>query len=353
MRDPKKEQTLNELGFAWEFVQDYPINKIDWKEADENHARLGVKLDLDVAVGYAEAMEAGADWTAITVKHTGEPLDQLIDGRHSTAAMKLAKPERKTVDAYVIRDHDPYRIDMLIRISNVNNGRESSVSERLLHIAEMRRIWPHTTLKELSQRFHVKQKVITEYIKVLDSEKRAEGLGVGHIIRGSRHQFSMDIKRALNTLQNDVVFVRAVQLLAKHPLELRGQAGNDFVTSLRDAGSERRAMQLMEARDQEISRSEEERKLRKSVTPRTYIDRFMSEVRRVQKRFPGSVEKLYMEGYTCPQLRRERKLVDQVIDILMDTRVKMDTLIEEQERTEAWQSERLGKLTSDATSPTL
>jgi hypothetical protein len=203
----------------------------------------------------------------------------------------------------------------------------------------------------LSLRFDVKQKVISDYLKVLDAEKRAESLGVGHILRGNRAQYSMDLKRSLNTLQNDVVYVRAIQLIAKHPLELRGQAGQDFVGALRDAGSERRAMKVMEDRDREISRADEERKLKKSRTPSTVMTRFMSDVGRVERRYPGTPEKLYMEGYTCPQLSRELKRLERVYEILGAAIEKAQTILEEQERTEAWVAQRLGSPASDNTSP--
>lgn len=349
-RNPVVESELTRQGFAFEFVKDYQIANIDMREAEENPARLGQKLNVEDVFGYAMDMEAGADWMAIVVRDLGEQLDTLINGRHTIEAMGLCKPVRKTVDCYRVREADPLRVDMLIRTINVHNGRKPDVGERLVHIAEMKRMHPHLTVKELSLRFKVSRPKINEYLATLGAELRADGLGVGHIVAG-RH-FSSELKRALNTFQNDAVFVHTAQLIAAHPIDLRGEAGLDLIASLRSAGTERQAMKILEARDKELNTAEAERAIKKTRSPTSRATKYLGQVRSTIKKWPGSVEKLYLAGLgTWRQLRREVKMLDEAIGYQEEVRDAMAKLADEMERAEEWSQRRPGKPSSEATSP--
>lgn len=351
MRNQKIEDELTRQGFVFEFVKDYPLAQIDMKEAEENPARLAAKLDEDAVIAYWMAMEEGADWEAIMVRDRGTPLDQLINGRHSIAAAGHCKPKRTTLDAYRIREADEVRVDVLIRTANIHNGRTPSTAEKLLHIAEERRQHPHLTVKELSVRFRIRRERIAEYLAVIEAEKRATKVGIGHVVHGNRH-FGAELKKALNSLQSDAVFLHAAKLIAVHPLDLRGDAGLDLISSLRGAGTERQAMKIIEAREGELARAAEDRSVKKTRSPSSRATKFMGEVRRVIRRYPGSVEKLYLAGLgSWRQLRREAKVLDEAIGFQEDVRDAMIAMADEMERAEEWAQRRPGRPSSEPTSP--
>jgi hypothetical protein len=354
MRRKDIEDELERRGFEFEFIKDYQLDRADWNEADANEARMGAALDVNTVVQYAMDMEEGADWAPITVLERPGKLDQVINGRHTYAARGMCKPPGLTNDAIRIKgEADPYRIELAIAASNKNNGRQLTHDEKLLHAADLKKRYPHATLKDLAMWLKAKPGTISEYLKAVGAERRADRMQRGSILRRGRH-FSMDLKRALDTLQSDTVFGAAIDLIDAHPLDLRGQAGLDLVASLRSAGSDTKAVKLIDAREVELNKAQADRDRKKSRSPTAPMTRFMGKtsVRGVLKAYPGSVDKLYMEALTCPELKRERKVLDDAIDVLIEARARMTGLIEDHERAaEEAASRRDGKPGSEGISP--
>src|SRR6516162_2138199 len=206
MKDSKTEYFLTSNGYAWQFHQDLPLNQLNMKEAETNPARLGAALDEEYALSIGLAVQDGADLPAIVVLDDGSQLYLIITGRHRVCGVLIfCKPARMTLDAYVVREVDPYRVQLLIRTINTIEGHAPSTQERLTHIAEMRRMFPHASAKELAAQFRVALPTANEYLRVIAMERRAEDLGVGHIVKS--RAFPLRLKAQLQGIQSENVFI--------------------------------------------------------------------------------------------------------------------------------------------------
>jgi hypothetical protein len=338
MKDPKTENWLGLHGYTWQFVAKVPIAKIDLKEAEANPARLGRALDEEYALSIGLAVQDGAELPAVVVLDRGEPQFDVMTGRHRIYGVThFCKPAHDTIDAYVVREVDPYRVELLSRSINVIEGHAPDTTERLTHVAEVRRKFPHSKPHELASQFKLSTKQVNEYLRVLAMEKRADDLGVGHIVRNNR-AFGLKTKADLNSIQNDNVFANAVVMVAKHHNDFRGTAGTTFAKELRAAGSERRALKYIEERDRELTEAEEQRKVKKSRSPSGRATMFVGAARSLLKKYPGTPDKLYLEGLgtTCNELKRELKVLKEARNALDDVEGALEKLIADMERQEEW-----------------
>jgi hypothetical protein len=220
----------------------------------------------------------------------------------------------------------------------------------------MRRLFPHSTAKELASQFRVAAYTAAEYLRVIAMERRADDLGVGHLAKS--RAISLKLKAQLQGLQNDNVFLHAVTLVARHPNDFRGATpGVTLVKELRSAGSERKALKYLDERDRELSDAEDQRKVKKSRSPSGKATLFVGAARSLLKKYPGTPTKLYLEGLgtTCNELKRELKVLREArnaIDEVDEAMVKLIADLERQEewkkRTDAHQGD--GSRTSDAIS---
>ena len=354
MKDAKTEHYLTARGYTWQYVKDFPIARLDLKEAESNPARLGKALDEEYALSIGLAVQDGAELPAIVTHDTGDGLDDIITGRHRVSGVTtFCKPRRDTIDAYRVREADKFRVDLLVRTINTIEGHAPGTHERLIHVAEMRRKYPHTTTKDIAKEFGVAVETAHEYLRVLAMERRAEELGVGHIVRNNRG-FSMKLKSALNSINIDSVFVHAVDMVAKHPNDFKGSAGSTLAKELRSLGSERRMLKFVETRDRELTEVDDQRKAKKSRSPTGRATLFVGAARSLLKKYPGSPDKLYLEGLgsTCDQLRRELKVLREARDALDDVEGAVEKLLADLERQEEWQQKaRPGNQSSEGTSP--
>lgn len=334
MRDPKTENFLAARGFAFEFVPDMPIAEIDCQEADANPARLRTKLEQDRAISYGIAMEEGADFPAIVSLDVADGrLKRLITGRHRIAGAGAAS--RPVLDAYVVRESDPYRVEMLIRTINNIEGRAPGQDEKLLQAGEMKRLFPHVTVAELASWFLLKPSVITDYLKVLDVERRADALGLGSIFKTDRFKKNAKLKIQINQIQSDVTFDRLVRLIAAHP-HVRGQAAIDLVRNVRECSTEKRALGLIDKLDREYAELEEELRARRSRSPSGKATTFIGKILGIGRSYPGSPDKLFLAGFPAhrfPDVINGTRAAMDIIGEVLDALVKQH---EENERTTEW-----------------
>lgn len=338
MKDPKTESYLKMNGYGFVFHKSLALSSIDMKEAEENPARLMRRLDEDRAISYGMAMEEGADFPGIVVLDIGDGLPKrLITGMHRCKAADTVG--LKNLDAYIVREADPYRIELLLRTINNIEGKAPDLKEKLSHIAEMRRQFPHATLEELAKRFQVHVATVRNYVKEIEAERRANELGLGTAF--STQRFPQKLKVALHAIQNDNTFRAAVNLIANHP-DLRGSAAISLAKELKEITTEKRALKIVEDRDRELTSEEEDKKARKSKSPTGTATQFVSRVRSVLRFYPGTVDKLYLAGLPTAQIQREKRLMDEVIGILSDVRDAMAQMEQEQERALEWRTPRGG-----------
>jgi hypothetical protein len=340
--DAPLEKWLKEHGYTFKFVQDYPLNKLDMAEAAANPARLARKFEDNLAYQYALDYESGADFPAILVlERPGRELDQLGGGTHRVAAAGAA---RKTAhDAIVVREADPARIDLLLRVANSRGiGMGETEKGKLMHISELRRAYPNRfKIDDLARDFGVKRATILLYLRVSAAEERADRLGVGTFFSAPQ-RLSSGLKVELNALQSDHVFVAATNLIQSHQQVLRGEMGAELVKGLREAGTERRAFAILSDRDKELTEAQEDRRTKGTKTPSGRLTKYLSHVHSLVRNFPGSAQKLYLAGLgSWRTMKRELKLIRQSQEILSDLGTELEQLIAEAEKAAEWK-ERAG-----------
>ena len=337
MRDPKTENFLKANGYAYVFVKQLKFGAIDLKEADANPARLLKKLDKDRALSYGLAMIDGADFPAIVVLDAGDDKpSRLITGRHRIEGAKEA--EIDAFDAYVVRDADPYRRELLLRTINNIEGRAPDQMEKLNHIAELHRLYPDVSVNELAARFGLKPQTVANHLRENEVAERAQRLGVGAEIS---HDKFKALKQPLFGLNNDVTFTEVVRLIARYP-DLRTSAATSLIKELKEKTTERQALKLIEERDREMAQIEAENRGKRSRTPKAKGTAFLSRPRGMVKAYPGSPDKLYLGGFTAQELKGERKMLTDAATVIAEVMAEVDKLIEEKERANEWRNRRHG-----------
>jgi hypothetical protein len=112
MRDLKVEQYLDRGRYAYEYIENVPIVRIDKKKSKSNPSRAAIRLDEDRAIQYGLAMESGSDFPAIVLLKLDnlsqtEPDLLVISGMHRLAGFDLSGITK--TDAYIINEPDEYR----------------------------------------------------------------------------------------------------------------------------------------------------------------------------------------------------------------------------------------------------
>ncbi len=346
MKDQKTERHLTDNHYTFIFVAAFSLDDIDWLEADANPARLGKKLDDERAFGYSQDMEAGCDFPAIVLLDIGDGLKKLImTGRHRGRAAQAAL--RTTLDAYVVRESDPARRELLLRSLNVIEGEAPSHNERMVHIAEMKRKYPDMSNASLATQFKVKKDRVDDYLKAVAVEQRADGLGCGAAIHSGK--FSKAMKLALGSLHNDYAFIAATGLVARWPI-LRGSAGIDLITRLRSARTENAAMRMVEEADHEQIALEDDKKITK--TPSSKATKLMGRFRGILKFSGGSIEHVHLAGIPAASRPGELRVATNLRNFINEVIDEIARLIAEDERTQEWRmGSKAGVGSSDRPSP--
>lgn len=348
-RNHELEFWLKSRGYEFKYVEHYAVSKIDMDEARDNPARLGKAIDDTHALTIAFALDEGAPLTPILVFDMGAPLDLLGGGMHRLKGNATCKKPRTHLPAYVIIEPDPLRRETLIRTHNILNGREEDEDERLVHIAEMKRLHPALALKTLAAQFGMKPDPVQEYMRSLAAEKRAEEAGVGPLIRGK--VFTRRLKSSLNTIQSPDVLAAMVSLIAAHPHDFKGNSGEGLIREVKEIGQERRAIKFIEERDAEIVEADERKGTKRIRSPSGRATKFIGRVNSMAD-LGKSMDKLYLEslGTTCAEFRRVLKVIDRGQEVLDTARAKVLSLIEHHERLEAMRKDR-GKPGPEPISP--
>jgi hypothetical protein len=340
--DQPLEKWLKTNGYAFKFTPNFPLDQIDLDEAAANPARMGRSLDSDLAYEYAQAYEDGADFPAILVREiVGQALKQLCGGMHRCHGSFAAKKDRH--DAIVVRESDPARVDLMMRVANSKGvGRGETLNGKLHHIAELRRLYSHFKIDDLAKHFSVKRTAAQMYLRVTASEQRAERLGLGAFFASSK--MSNALKVELNALQSDHVFHETSRLIQAHLPVLKGETGVDLVRTLRDAGTERKAISIIADRDKELIEADDERKTKGRRTPSAKLTKYFSHIHSLVRTYPGTPQKLYLAGLgTCATMKRELKMVCQSQDILTDLKLELERQIAESEKAAEWTEKTRGE----------
>lgn len=119
IKDQKVETNLRRMGIPYEICTSIPLEKIDWDEGIRRQTRLINKLDEDSVLTMALNMQKeDAAFPMIILQKVLHGLYWPWAGNHRGAAYKLAYPDAKTIDAYVVCIKDPAMMDYFPRVTN-------------------------------------------------------------------------------------------------------------------------------------------------------------------------------------------------------------------------------------------
>lgn len=352
MRDPKIEQFLKANGYNFVFQKGLELASIDLNEARANPARLHRQLDEDRAISIGVALDSGLEMPAIIVLDIGDGLPKLLmTGMHRCVGAELAKPKVKGLDAYVVREADPLRVELLRRASNVPEGQGMTHREKMTHIAYLRREHPHLTLDALAQIFSVKKDGIGLYIKEMDAEQRAFDLGFGNMLATTPTRFPQQLKVALGGIHNDNVFSSAIQLIVDHP-DFKGAAALEFVKAVKEYKTERQASDYIQERDEELTKSEQDKKNRRARTQSSKGTKLLGLCRVLCRLFPGPAKlREWLAGLDLKS--DDVRLVERLREIAAEMVAATSHQLQEQERADQWRAQTTpqpGRSTSDGPS---
>jgi hypothetical protein len=343
--DAPVEKWLKENGYAFRFETNAPLARINLKEADDNPARIHRKLDNEVAYGYAQDYEKGADFPALVVQEiVGVPLWALWGGRHRIAGCGAANRTNHDM-IVVIGETEAWRIDLARRVLNsIGVGKGESTNGKLHHIAELRQEYGRAlSLEQLATHFRVKRTTITRYLAVIAAEERGDRMGEATWWGPGSTKVSHEMKIEAGRLTDEVMHA-VIGLVKTHPADMRGDAGIDFVKKLRSMGTDRARLAAIIDRDKEIAAADDDKRTGRKRGPTSKVTRYLGHVRSIGADYPGSPEKLHLgDQGSCATLRRLRKEAVKAQDVLTDMVLEYDRLIAEAEKVEAWRAERRGR----------
>lgn len=346
MKDARTENKLIAGGYAYKFVPNFDLSKIDWDAAVSNPARLGRKIDEHRITGIGLALLDGVDIPAIVVILHDDGNYEVATGCHRGLAAKEAKVS--TLDAYVVVEADPYRREILIKALNTVEGVNNSHAENLAHIADLLERHPTAAAKDLAAAFGVKGPQISDYLSLLKFQARADKLDVKHAFLGLQ---SNTIRLRLGRLSSDTTFVEAVRLLSQ--TRIVGKEADELIAKIRREPTEAAASKLIANTLQTWEAAQKRAAIKFGKRQgRATSTKYMQIVRRLYRFMPiWSVNKLHLGDRPRDEIAEDKSIVKELMDQLQDVYDDLDNLEQKYRKEEAWRNEQAsGERTSAPTS---
>lgn len=210
------EAWLDKENISYRFIGDIPLDKINSKLSDENHARIVAKDDGLVAT-YAINMLDGDAFPAIVVyEKDGQYV--VIDGNHRRWAAMEAKLTH--IPAYLVENKDEFVLESLTLTANFKtNGDRPKLEEGIQSAMFMVNKHNRTAL-EMGKRFGISPSKISDAIRVENVRRRLAERGI------SSADIKKDILERLNAIYSDTVLIDAVDTIRK------GNLGPSLVSQL-------------------------------------------------------------------------------------------------------------------------
>jgi hypothetical protein len=339
MANFETEQHLTKQDYAFRFAKDFLLSQIDMKEAMANPARLGKKLDQERALLYGQDMLDGYIFPAIVVfDHGDDEMFQLVTGVHRIAGADVALI--KTLDAFVVREPDPYRRDLLIRTINNIEGDTPDRAERLKQAVETHRLYPEISIPELARRHGIaKEKTLAVHLRAVKAEQRAERLGVAFWFTNSRRGFSLDVRIAANSVLNDVLFKRVVQIIGRHAVDMPAEAAISFIKQIKATTTEAQGLEICDKREVELIKLEELRKKGNGRAPTAASTKMVGLLKGIVSLWKTNNGNIGFE--TLKQPTNFIPLIEEAGAILLDDLLpEVMELLKQMKRADEWKRER-------------
>lgn len=224
-KDPRVEQQLKKLRIKYE-IAEIPIDQIDVKRSLQTQGRHDTRLDEDLVVKYAMAIEAGDSLPAIVLLRSKSAKHLVLSGNHRVAGAQLAGA---TVSAYVIELADEFLRDYLPVLFNVIEGRSQPLTEVTAY--GVRAVTKYG-IKPVAaaQMLNIKPRVLGEAIRAQAVYDRLTHLGV-RVHEGTHQNALLALHRLVD---NDNVLAAVARLCVS-----KKRAGTDTIQVVKEVRSKR------------------------------------------------------------------------------------------------------------------
>jgi hypothetical protein len=352
MRDPKVETNcLSRHNYTWKFEEAYKLDRIDWKEAADNPARIWRPYDEEYMFRMALQMENGYVFPPIVVFDVGLPKDLLATGYHRGQAAKYR--DIHIFPAYRIAEPDPYRRAILPSLLNAVEGKSQTREEIFYTVIGVLERFPGTKARDLCIMHGITEAQLSEWKRARAAQVRAEDLGVGTMFS----RFPKDLRMKIDKIGNDNTYVGVVDCL-HFTRDYQAQTPDDFVKDIYKHGkTEIIAQRMMEQRRkdylEELVRYKQERG--EAKTPQATSTRYMGKINSlIRFRRVFSVAALQLAGVPAAKRPSALNSVCTLITHLTEVKEAIEQLIAADEREISWRkdtSTRTGAHPSAHTSP--
>lgn len=320
MEDPRVEQFLRRGKYRWKYVESVPLSEIDLVGSLANEGRLDHRLD-DVRVEeMALALQAGVQFPAILLLPNGNDKYLVPTGLHRLSAAQRA--HRRTIDAYIIREKDELRREILFRQANSIEGIGDTPASKLHQALELARRWPNRTLASIAQEMFISATRLGDARRIEDLERRANDSGLTGF-RCLHHT----VKLKLGTIKNERCFIQASQVAETLRSSVEACA---FIKEVAAAAkrSERGGIEVCEAKRRLIASDAKMAKAKVGRVKTTAAVKFLGHCKDLNRLVPDGVIRI-LHLSTLPDIEDSRAAVQATIELLTVALAEFDKLLAE------------------------
>jgi ParB-like chromosome segregation protein Spo0J len=224
------------LGINYRVVEHIPLEDIDREEGMRRQVRLINKVDDDVVLKYAEAMQRDGSAFPYTILQEEKKRKWPWSGNHRLAAADLAGIQQ--VDAYMVSVTDPVMMDLLPRLVNTWEAVKGMSKEESLINARYMVDTHGMSPQEAASLFGVKVESIHKERRVEEVKQKVRSLGV------DPNGFSDSILNDLYRLTNNNTLRKAAKII--HHYNVKGVEARQIVSDADKSATEAQAISQLE-----------------------------------------------------------------------------------------------------------
>jgi len=310
MEDPRTVSFLNRGGYKYIYVKSIPLSQIDLKTSMENPSRLQKQLLDDKVQDYWGKMEDGVEFPAVILlvidpaeKRAGNFKYDIATGCHRIQAAIYAG--KKTFDAYVVTEADPYRAETLCRQANTIEGTAPSLRDTLAQICELH-IKYKKPLAELARGWSVKTQTLNNFWTEEQAVRRARKYGYD----SNRHKIGRKALVMLSGISNDVVYEKVIKTVLNY-----SSSNSEIETLARDIKKTRDETSALRVIDDYVSATTDSRmraEAKHAHTTPTKAVRLRGNIRAIVNSVEEGLDKLHLAS--LPRLDMFLVLLEELAD---------------------------------------
>jgi hypothetical protein len=193
-------------GACWKYVESVPLTEIAFPSS--NPGRLGLRIDQERVKDYAAKLENGAKFPAVVLLVVPNGRHEPISGEHRLGGIALtSKKIAKETSAYLVREPDEYRKDVLIRMINTIEGVAPPKNEIYQQAVELV-IQHNKPVGTIAREHCLEGKTLKTKVHAALANKRA--IGMGHLLSNAE---GGGIAAALHSIKMDRPFENACRFV--------------------------------------------------------------------------------------------------------------------------------------------